>query len=229
MEKNVRELIVKTFKEKTSIKQEVIAKTTHAFSEFKSIIKKVATELRSEASKIDKRIIIDYIDKNEFEIELIVAEDILIFNMHSNVFEIDKSHTIWKTSYAREDPTRCYCGMVNVYNFLSDSFKYNRLSDVGYLIERIYINHENHYFIEGKKQLGFQHNDFPSAILTKENIYAIIEAAILYSLEFELYTPSFEAVKEVSVNDIQREFGNVLIQTGKRLGFKFQAEDESLL
>ena len=33
-----------------------------------------------------------------------------------------------------------FCGIINIYNFLSDSFKYNRESDLGYLVGRIFIN-----------------------------------------------------------------------------------------
>ena len=44
---------------------------------------------------------------------------------------------------------RTYCGVINMYNFLSDSFKYNRENDLGYLIGRMFINKEN-TFVEGK-------------------------------------------------------------------------------
>ena len=50
--------------------------------------------------------------------------------------------------------------MINIYNFLADSFKYNRLNDVGYLVGRVFLNKDLHYFVEGKRQLGFLYNDF---------------------------------------------------------------------
>ena len=43
------------------------------------------------------------------------------------------------TSYVKEDKNRSYCGVIHLYNFLADSFKYNRLNDVGYLIGRVFI------------------------------------------------------------------------------------------
>jgi hypothetical protein len=47
--------------------------------------------------------------------------------------------------------TRCegYFGVVNVYNFLSDSFRYNRERDLGYLVARIFLNKEGHFFVQG--------------------------------------------------------------------------------
>jgi hypothetical protein len=55
--------------------------------------------------------------------ELKVAGDTIIFHMHTNVFKLDQSHSLWKTSYLGEDELRGYFGVVNMYNFLSDSFK----------------------------------------------------------------------------------------------------------
>jgi len=34
--------------------------------------------------------------------------------------------------------------MISIYNFLSDSFKFNRVNDIGYLIARVFTNKENH-------------------------------------------------------------------------------------
>ena len=90
--------------------------------------------------------------------------------MHSNVFEFDKNHGIWKISYVENNDMNSYCGIINIYNFLSDSFKYDRLDDLGYLIGRIFINKDNHYFVEGKRQLGFLYNDFGNAVIDTKAI-----------------------------------------------------------
>ena len=45
--------------------------------------------------------------------------------------------------------------MINIYNFLSDSFVYDRERDLGYLVARVFLNKEGHFFVQGKKQLGF--------------------------------------------------------------------------
>ena len=142
-----KELIVKALKEKSSLKQDVFHKNTQIFEEMKVIIKEVAADLKNEAEKIDSRILVDYREKGPYEIELKIAGDVLFFHMHTNVFEFDKSHPIWKTSYLRDEPSRSFCGMINIYNFLADSFKYNRVNDVGYMIARIFINKELHYFV----------------------------------------------------------------------------------
>ena len=227
MEKTTpRELIVKTLKEKSSLKQDVYHTNLQAFNAIKANAKKIADELKKEAIIIDKRLIIEYKDKGSFEFELRVAGDLLIFAMHTNVFEFDKSHQIWRTSYLKEDPFRSYCGIINIYNFLNDSFTYNRINDSGYLIGRIFTNKENHYFVEGKRQLGFLYNDFVHAILTPEAIRSVLESTILYCINFDLFTPHFDSIKEISVADMQTATEGMQIKTGKRLGFRFQADND---
>jgi len=221
-----KQSILRLLMTKSSMKQDVYERTVEVFKQLKQVAKEVATELGKEAGKADKRLQVTYTDKGEFELELKVAGDILIFHMHTNVFEFDNSHQIRKSSYVKQDEFRSYCGQISIYNFLSDSFKYNRVNDMGYLIGRIFVNQEKHYFIEGKKQLGFLYNDFSKNLLEKDAARAIVEASILYCLEFDLYTPPFEAVRELRVSEILETSLNMKVQTGKRLGFKFQSEPE---
>jgi len=146
--------------------------------------------------------------------------------MHTNVFDFDKSHNIWNTSYLKEDELRAYCGMINIYNFLADSFKYNRVNDLGYLVARFFVNKELHYFVEGKRQLGFLYNDFVNKKINQKDIREIIESSILYSMDFDLLTPPYNSMKEVSVIDVIETTNAMKIKTGKRLGFKFFNDNE---
>ena len=113
-------------------------------------------------------------------------------------------------------------------NFLNDSFKYNRVNDVGYLIARIFLNNETHFFTEGKRQLGFLYNDFPNAVLNKDVLKDILHSAIIYALDFDLLTPPFENMKEVTVMEIMEATNSMNIKTGKRLGFRFQADNDQI-
>lgn len=226
--KTPHELILKTLKEKSSMKQDVYENTVRAFNMLKSTTKKIVTDLKKEIIVIDKRIIIEYKEKGEFEFELRVAGDLLIFAMHTNVFEFDRNHQIWRSSYVKEDYTRSFCGMINIYNFLNDSFKYNRVNDLGYVIGRIFINKENHYFAEGKRQLGFLYNNFMNAVVDEMALRAVLESAILYCLNFDLFTPPFDTIKEISVIDMQAASESMQIKTGKRLGFRFQADSDEI-
>ena len=227
--KDTNDLILQLLREKSIHKQDVYANTLLRFNELKSNLNSLAKELSAVISKEDKRIHIQYLEKGEFECQFQLAGDLLVFNMHTNVFLFDNDHPLWKSSYLKEDSTRGYCGIINVFNFLADSLKYNRMNDVGYLVARIFVNKENHFIVQGKRQLGFLYNDFINSDLDSAQLKAIAQSLLLYTLDFDLYSPPYELVKEVSVMEIKELSDNMQIKTGKRLGFKFQADSDDIL
>ncbi len=224
--KTGRELILGALQEKAVTKQHVYRVTSEAFQLFKSELRKIQQDIKKEVAQIDKRIEVSYTDKGSFETEIRFSGDILIFNMHSNVFTFDNNHFIQKNQYVEEDASRAYCGMIQVYNFLSDSFKFNRAKDVGYMIARIFINKEKHFFVEGKRQLGFLYNEFDSSLISADYIKAIIESIILYAIDFDLLVPPYDKVKELTVQQKIEQSGNAALKTGKRLGFRFEADSD---
>jgi hypothetical protein len=133
---------------------------------------------------------------------------------------------VMKSSYIKEDKTRSYCGVIHIFNFLADSFKYNRINDLGYCIGRIFVNHENHYFTEGKREIGLLQNNFAGNVLDQKAIQAIMLTAIQYTLNFDLLVPPYDKIKEVTVSEMQTTLDAMSISTGKRLGFRFQADVE---
>ncbi|OFY84412.1 MAG: hypothetical protein A3F72_01195 [Bacteroidetes bacterium RIFCSPLOWO2_12_FULL_35_15] len=223
-----RQLILKSLKEKSSMKQDVYVNTFKAFSLMKSMAFEIVCEIKKDSAEIDSRVVVDYREKGEFEFELRIAGDLLIFAMHTNIFEFDKSHPLWRSSYIKDDHARSFCGIINIYNFLNDSFKYNRVYDLGYLVGRVFINKENHYFADGKRQLGFLYNDFVHSVIDEKAIRSLLESTILYCLNFDLFTPPFDSIKEISVSDMQTASESMQIKTGKRLGFRFQADNDEI-
>ena len=228
MEKTIapQEMIVTMLKEKAVLKQDIYGNTMQSFALLKTVVKEVAHDLKHRASSIDKRITIDYRDVSDKQVELKVAGDRMVFLMHTNVFNFDIDHPMRKSSYIKNNPEKAYCGMICVYNFLADSFKYNRLNDIGYLIGRLFINHENHFFMDGKRQMGFLYNDIAHSILDKAKLKEIIFSVILYALDFDLLTPPYDAMSHVTLEEIKAAHLDEAITTGKRLGFKFQADTD---
>ena len=217
--------IVETVKNKASLKQKIYRNTIEAFTHFKELSKKVVEDLVKETSQFDDGVNITFQEKGTFEFQLRIGGDIVLFQMHTNVFDFDRSNPLWKTSYLKEDASRSFCGIINVYNFLSDSLKYDRYDDSGYLIGRIFINKENHFFVEGKRQLNFIHNDFISQEMNQKDVLDIVQQAILYSMDFDLFAPPYRHVQEISVGQMLSDTSGVNVKTGKRLGFKFSFDD----
>lgn len=216
------EKIVALLKEKACTKQKVYSITKEVFADLQNIIQKKAEVIDNQIA--DKDVIVNYEESGDFDAKLKFSGDTLLFHMHSNIFDFSSSHQIHKTTYVKEDKMRSFCGVINIYNFLSDSLKYNRLNDEGYLIARIFINKEKHFFVEGDKQLGFIFNDFVNQEINNHQIDKIINAAMIYSLNFDLQTPNFNDVKLVSVHQILDVNNNHKLKTSKRLGFKFSHE-----
>ena len=227
MEKNnnTKKEIITHLALKANLKQSVYDNTLEAFNILKEVLQEIETECNGKLKGVDKRILMDYKDRGKFEAQIKVAGDMLIFSMHSNIFEFDRNHGVWKTSYVQKDKLNSYCGIINIYNFLSDSFKYNRVDDLGYLIARIFINKEKRYFVEGKRQLGFLYTNFGKEAINRKVLQKIIETAILYAMEFDLLVPPYDNVKIASVAQMNKKIQSSLLQTGKRLGFQFNSDD----
>ena len=147
--------------------------------------------------------------------------------MHSNVFDFPPNHQVSNSKYVKEDNLRGFCGIINIYNFLSDSLKYNRLNDEGILIGRIFINKDNHFFVEGDKELGFLFDDFANQQMNSDMLDQIINVCMVYTLNFDLFTPNFNDVRLISVHQIATMSMNQKIKTSKRLGYKFSHENKS--
>lgn len=211
---------------KYSFKQLVYKNTAETFRILKSTMKGLAEEFRTKYRESNPGVPFEFQDITEFEAELKFGSDVLIFMMHSNIFEFSRDHEVMKTAYVRENPNRSYCGMIMIFNFLADSFRYNRQNDLGYLIGRIFINHENHYFIEGKREIGLLYNNFQNAVMNPDSARQIVDSAIRYTVNFDLLTPPYDNVKVVTVGDMMSAIDSTKIRTAKRLGFRFQGDHE---
>jgi hypothetical protein len=127
---------------KSVLKQKIYDNTFEVLGKIKLVLRDLANEYNANLKNTDRRVRLEYRDRGKFEAEIRVAGDLLIFSMHTNVFEFDRDHAIWKLSYVKDDKFASYCGVINIYNFLVDSFRYNRIDDLGYLVGRIFINRD---------------------------------------------------------------------------------------
>ena len=209
---------------KATLKQKVYRNTLTTLNMLKKGMVQLTTKYEEVETDLSKEIPFTFKDRSEFEAELKFAGDTLVFMMHTNVFEFPRDHTVMKTPYINEDIERSYCGVINIFNFLSDSFKYQRMNDAGYLIGRLFVNKDMHYFVEGKRELGFLYSNFGTSEVNPENIADILESAIYYTINFDLLVPPYDNIKEVMVQDFITALDSMQMKTGKRMGFRFQAD-----
>ena len=218
--------ILKKLSEKSIIKKQVFLESLKLFSEFKKTAKESISEIQNGLTKKNHSLETYYKDRNKFEFMIQFAGDILIFQLHTNVFLFPSDHFIFKTKYVKKDPLLAYCSNINIYNFLADSFKYNRYEDLGILIGRIFMNKDKHFFIEGDPNFEKKINpttmgrDFTNQSFDKKSIRSVIDSAILYGIELDLVMPNFENVSQISLRQIINMKNKLGLATTKNLGYK---------
>lgn len=222
--KEIKEILCR----KSKTKQQVFKITQAVFHDLKMVLRDIESEITPEIGDKAPMVEVKYYDKGDFEAHLKFSGDTLVIMMHTNVFDLDENHYITKTKYIQEDSLREFCGMIQVYNFLSDSLRYNREHDMGYLIARIFINKDQHFFIDGKRPLPFMFGDLEKNMMSKENLRKIIEEAMLFCLNFDLIVPPVDAINFITVEQKNIMSHSSGMPTSKRLGFSMQKDDTSL-
>jgi hypothetical protein len=224
IEKN-RAQLVDLLMHKSALKQDIADDSEKVFERLKTIIISEITELKK--SITDPRVRLSYQDKGKFEIHAYVGSDVLVFNLHQNVFRLPDHNPLWGTAYFKQNQNNGYFSTIHIFNFLAESLLQNRMNDAGYLIGRLFLNHENHFLIEGKGTLGFMFRDPQNMVLSDDALQLIVQLSFAHALEFDLYIPPFEYLSEISVAQIQMMGESLKLETAKRLGFKMKHEEDS--
>jgi hypothetical protein len=104
------------------------------------------------------------------------------------------------------------------YNFMADSIKYQRLNDPGYLVGRLLINIENHYFIEGVQQLELPDKNMADNLLTADALKVFVESAMIAAVNNDLIAPPLQEIQKITV---KQKVENQQVSRGSKLGFSF--------
>jgi hypothetical protein len=211
---------------KSALKQDVADDLEVVFADLRKLIDLEIKALKEVIT--DERVRLFVKDRGDHEFHVYIGSDVLVFNLHHNVFRLPDSNPLWGTSYFKSQPNNGYFGTIHIYNFLAESLQQNRLDDQGYLLARIFVNHERHFFIEGKGSLGYTFSDPQHMLLSSEMLQLIAQMSFAYALQFDLYIPPFELMDEVSVGQIYVMGEQLKLRTAKRLGFKMSADESEI-
>lgn len=226
-EKNtVRDGIIDLLLNKAAMKQDIADYSEKVFEQFKVVMLDEIEILKKTVD--DTRVRMKLKDKGKYEFRVSIGSDILVFQLHRNVFKLPEENPLWKTPYLEENGANGFFGMINIYNFLAESFEQNRLNDAGYLIGRVYLNHDEKFMVEGKGQLGFLFRDLANSKMNDDIIRHVLQVSMAFAIEFDLITPPYELVQEVSVGQIKMISSDLQVATGKRLGFKFATDENAV-
>lgn len=203
---------------KSSAKQLTYKNLLSSFDHLARESKRIINELKKRAKPEDEDVTVDFKIINEHEFQVKLAGDLLVFVLHTNVVTFAEEHPLMKSNYIREKEINRYFGQIMIYNFMSDSIKYNRMNDPGYLLARILINHENRFMVEGEGPLGFLYNTISPLPIAGSDLNNMVKQALKIAIENDLMAPPFPDVRFITVyqkNEKTQELG-----AGQKIGFK---------
>jgi len=209
---------------KSTAKQATYRNICYAFNVLTNEAKRIIEDLKVRINPGDPDVTVEFnvINQNEFDIKL--AGDMLIFVMNSNIVTFEDSHPILDDEYIRQNEVNRYFGQVMIYNFMSDSMRYNRMNDPGYLLARLMINHENRFFIEGERELS-EYNKISGHPINDDTLAYLVKVVLKMAIENDLVAPSFREVKSITLN--QKKDHTLEMGGAHKIGFRMSYENKT--
>jgi hypothetical protein len=215
------EVIFEGLKQKSVTKQTIFRNTKETFDQLRECASTIVDKLSRKITEVDSTVVIEYRNINDFEFQIKFSGDLLIFVMHSNVVTFPEDHELMANPYVEEDFRRRFFGHIMAYNFMADSIKYGRMNDPGYLLARLLINVENHFFLEGVTQLDLPYTDLAKNTIDEEALRLFIESAMVAAVNNDLMAPDIDDIKKITV---KQKMENQQVSRGQKLGFSFSFE-----
>jgi len=213
--------IFEGLKQKSTTKQAIYRNTKQTFDKLKTISIDLVKKLSQRISPLDSTVAIEYRDINDFEFHIKISGDLLIFVMHSNIITFPDDYDLMKSEYIDADFKRRFFGHIMAYNFMADSIKYNRMNDPGYLLGRLLINIENHYYLEGVDQMDLENQDISRNEINDKALTLMVESAMVASVNNDLMAQDLEDIKKISV---KQKLDNQQVSRTQKVGFNFSYE-----
>lgn len=217
--------ITNLLKSKSAAKQTTYKHLLAAFSILSKESQRIISELKKRATPTDKDITIEFTPVNEHEFHVKLAGDLLIFVLHTNIVTFADDHAMMNDPYMKEKEVNRYFGQIMIYNFMSDSLKFNRVNDPGYLLARLMINHDNRFFIEGEGQLATLFNKISDQPLTSETLNALVKLSLAIAIENDLMAMPYPEVKFITL--YQKLEHTPDLGGGQKIGFRMSYEDRT--
>jgi hypothetical protein len=215
--------IFEGLKQKSTAKQAIYRNTRAAFDCLRQVSQELVLELTRKVTAVDASVIIDYRSISDLEFHIRFSGDLLVFIMHSNIVTFPDDYGPMPTKYVEEDFRRRFFGHIMAYNFMADSIKYQRLNDPGYLVGRLLVNIENHYYLEGVQQLELPDNDMSDNPISEESMKLFVESAMIAAVNNDLIAPPLPEIQKISV---KQKLENQQVSRSSKVGFSFYKEDK---
>lgn len=217
-------LIAEGLREKSSAKQAIYRATQAAFALLRQVSQELCLELTQKVTAdADHSVKIEYQSVNEMEFHIRFSGDLLVFVMHSNIVTFPDDFGPLTTPYVAADFRRRFFGHIMAYNFMADSIRYQRLNDPGYLLGRLLINIDSHYFLEGVEQLELPDHDMSGSVISPESLRLFVESAMIAAVNNDLIAPPLPEIQRISV---KQKLENQQVSRGSKVGFSFSHQQQ---
>ena len=90
--------ILQTLATKSSNKQLVHRRVLLAFAQLRTVVQSVALDLNSKMVGIDHSVVVEFVDRGEFEFEIRFSGDSLVFQVHTNAFLLPEGHSVMESA-----------------------------------------------------------------------------------------------------------------------------------
>jgi hypothetical protein len=215
------EVIFEGLKQKSITKQTIFRNTTETFNQLRECASSIVDRLSKKVTELDSTLVIEYRSINDFEFHIKFSGDLLIFVMHSNIVTFPEEHELMTNPYVEEDFRRRFFGHIMAYNFMADSIRYGRMNDPGYLLARLLVNVEKHFFLEGVTQLDLPYTDIAKNNIDEEALRLFVESSMIAAVNNDLMAPDIDDIKKITV---KQKMENQQVKSGQKLGFSFSFE-----
>jgi hypothetical protein len=218
------DLIAQGLSGKSSAKQAIFRATQAAFDVLRQASQELCLELTQKiTTTLDPSVRIEYYPVNGMEFHIRFSGDLLVFVMHSNIVTFPDTFGPMTTPYVQDDFRRRFFGHIMAYNFMADSIKYQRMNDPGYLVGRLLVNIDNHYFLEGVQQLELPDHDMSSSPVTADAMRLFVESAMIAAVNNDLIAPPMDDIQKITV---KQKLENQQVSRASKVGFSFSHEQQ---
>lgn len=206
---------------KSGVKQVAYRNVCNAFKGLREEASRIIEEINGKTHSKHEDITLHVTEVSEQEFHVKVAGDLLAFFLHTNIITLSDDYAYNQSEYVMESPDRKYLGQINVYNFMADSLKYNRMHDPGYLVSRLMVNHENRFIVEGDKPIDFLFESVSSEPLNQVDLNVLVHLIITQAIENDLVAPPFNQIRGLT---LQQKLANTeVIGAGQKIGFQMSS------
>jgi hypothetical protein len=96
------------------------------------------------------------------------------------------------------------------------------LNDPGYLIARVLINKERHFYVEGSGQLNFLFQDLDQNLISNDWLRLIIEKSMSEAIDKDLIGAKYPEIRSITLK--QKLNQNLVAVRGEKIGFQINSD-----